>query len=243
MLQIEGRNPLVEGLRSKQPIQKVYIQQNIARDEKIDEIIEICAKAKIPVESVPKSRLDKMSVTEVHQGIIGISRGFNYIKMKDMLDQVYASKRDPFFLIVRESMYEHNLGALLRTAACCGVNGVILTKKSDITPNVIRTSMGATFHLNICQMDVFSAIKDLHTENIKLVGIEIFETSKWYYESDMTGPIALIIGGEDHPLSKEISDKCDFTVKIPLLSDINSLNMSVAAGIVMYEKFRQEVVD
>lgn len=243
MLQIEGRNPVLEFLRNpKSKVQRVYLQEGINNDEKISEIMDICDSKKFKYEFRPKSYLDRISQTEVHQGVMAQLADFSYVKLEALIEGIYASKRDPFLMIVRESLYEHNLGAILRTAACSGVNGVILTRKSEITPNVIRTSMGATNYLDIVQTDIFSAIKVLKKEDIKIVGIEVLPESKFYYEENLKGPLALIIGGEDHPLSTEIASKCDFCVKIPLLSKINSLNMSVAAGIIMYEKLRQELV-
>jgi len=243
MLQIEGRNSVIEYLKSEtQKLSTVYIQMNIQVDAKLKELIDYAKQSQVQIVEVPKSKLDKMSSTGVHQGVIGVLAKYTFFKLEEMLTNIRNSNRDPFIIVVRESMYDHNLGAILRTASCVGANGIIISKQSEISPHVVRSSTGATAELPICRLDIFSSMKLLSDEGIKIVGIDIFDDSKWYYEADLKGAIALIIGGEDHPLTPSIASKCDFTVKIPLLSKINSLNMSVAAGIVMYEKLRQELV-
>lgn len=241
MIHIEGRNPLLEALRAKSDIQKIYIQKNIPKDNKISEVLKLAKKRKIRLEEVEKSHLDRISQTGVHQGVIGV-RGerIAYFNTRELVKKTEEENKIPFYVIIREVLYEYNLGAIIRTAVCAGCNGIIIPQDTEITAEVARGAMGATEHAVIAKDSMFQSLKILHDNAIKLVGIEV-TAKNYYYDEDLTGPIALIIGGEDHSLSEEIMKKCDFFVKIPLLSKINSLNMSVASGIVIYDKVRQEL--
>lgn len=242
-IQIEGRNPVIETLRANKNIVKVYLQKGIKHDEKISEIFETCQKRGIKIVEIDLKSLTKMSHTEVHQGVIALKdeTSENHLSLESLISKVKKSNRDPFFILVRESLYEHNLGAIIRTAVCAGVNGVILTHGSKISPQVVRTSMGATEYSDFCYSSIFDAIKTCQNNDVRVVGIEV-SGDNFYYETNLKGPICLIIGGEDHPLSQEIIERIDSCVKIPMFSQINSLNMSVAAGIVLYEKVRQELI-
>lgn len=245
---VEGRNPCIEVLRSvvsgkrmKSSIVKLYLERDIKKDDKISEVVKISEDLGLSITYIDRKSLDKISKSETHQGVILeiTNRGFG--KLKDLIESTVNSGAFPYFILIRETLYEHNLGAILRTAACSGANGIILTPKSEISPNVIRASMGATEYLNIVKSSFFEALDEMKSNNIKIVGIEMVGT-KFHYEADLKGPICLVIGGEDHSLSQEIIAKCDECVKIPMLSSINSLNMSVAAAVVMYEKVRQELI-
>jgi len=222
-------------------MEKIYMQDSIPNDVKISEILKLVKKRKIRLEKVEKSTLDRLSQTGVHQGVIGVRAGnLQYYSTRELIKKTEEENKIPFFVIIREVLYEYNLGAIIRTAVCAGANGIIIPQDAEISAEVSRGSMGATEHAVIAKDSIFQALKMLHDNAIKIVGIEV-TAKNYYYDEDLTGPIALIIGGEDHSLSEEIKNKCDFFVKIPLLSKINSLNMSVASGIVIYDKVRQEL--
>lgn len=238
---IEGRNPVIESIRSKQKPIEVYLEQNIREDGKIKEIIYLANKYKVPVKKVGKKKLNALSATHHHQGVIAVKRPAPQLSLKELLVKLDHENKQPFLIVVRDALYEHNLGAIIRSAECTGVDAVIIPPKVSITPQVVRTSMGATEHVNIVSSSFFQTLKILSKHGIRICAIEV-NSPKYYFEEDLTGPVAFIIGGEDHSLTDTIHEKADFSVKIPLKGQVNSLNMSVATGIVLFEKVRQEMV-
>jgi len=239
-MQIEGRNPVIEALRAKKELTKIFLEKDINVDEKIDEIIRLAKRADIPILYRPKKLLGRISQTGVHQGVIAKrNEDVQTMNMNALIDAIDSTKKDPFLVYVREALYEHNLGAVIRTCECAGADAVLIPPKLTITSQVVRASMGATEHIKIINESLFNAIKIAKKNAIKVIGIEV-SGKKFYYENDLTGRVMLIIGGEDHPLSEEITNQCDLVVKIPLHGRVNSLNMSVAASIVIYDKIRQE---
>jgi 23S rRNA (guanosine2251-2'-O)-methyltransferase len=243
--QIEGRNPVLEALRAKSPLSKIYLQEGIKRDSKIRELILLSRKSRVRLDYIDKKKLDQMCQSDIHQGVIALRPVGNkkeLTNVRDLIERVESENKVPFFIIIRDVLYEHNLGAIIRTAVSAGVNGIVVPPNTKFGPEVMRASMGGYEYANIAEENIFQAIKTIKENAIKVVGIEV-TAEKYYYESDLKGALALIIGGEDHSLSEEIKNKCDFFVKIPLLSPINSLNMSVASGIVIYDKLRQELQD
>lgn len=240
-LYIEGRNAVLESLRSDRKFKRLLVQDGIKKDEKVRQIMSKATNRNVFTKYVPKSILDKMSVTGVHQGFIALVRDKEEYKFDEYIDSLFDDGIDPFFVFIRDAQYSHNIGAIIRTAECVGSNGVLVPPKVDINADVIRASTGAAEHVEIFHESLFSAIKTCKTKGIKIIGIEV-SGEKFYYESDLLGPAMFIIGGEDKPLSMEIIKKCDIIVKIPLLGRVNSLNMSVAASIILYEKLRQEVI-
>jgi 23S rRNA (guanosine2251-2'-O)-methyltransferase len=241
MLQIEGRNPVIESLRAGKKIEKIYLEQEINHDEKITEIIKLAHKQGINLIYKPKKFMTRVSHTSVHQGVIAFKTEEPDMSLKQLLEKFVQERKDPFIIYIREALYEHNLGAIIRTAECAGADAVITTPKETITSSVARAAMGATEHIAIIRESLFNAIKTAKSYGLKVAGIEVAGT-EYYYNSDLKGPMMLIIGGEDRSLSEEILNKCDLVVKIPLLGKVNSLNMSVAAAIVIYDKIRQESV-
>lgn len=237
-MQLEGRNTVLEALKSDTIILKLMVQSNIQEDEKISEILSLSSQKHVTVRMLDKKKLDRLSKTKVHQGVIAFAKESQKLSTKNLIDSL-PSGTIPFFVIIREALYEHNTGAIIRTAVCAGANGIILTSETKLSESVIRASMGATNYVKIAKDNLFNSIKILREHGIRVGGIETSAKS-YHYDTDLKGPIALIIGGEDHGLSAEVLEKCDFSVRIPMFSKINSLNMSVAAAIVIYEKVRQE---
>ncbi len=236
---IEGRNAILESLRSKREFKRLLVQDKINKDPKVRRIISKAKNRGIYIKYVPKKELDHMSVTGTHQGFIGIVERKESLSLNKFIDQSLDNGKNPFLIYIREALYEYNVGAIIRTAECAGVDGVILPPKLKMSAEIIRASTGATEHINIFNESLFNSIKICKNAGIKTAGIEV-SGDKYYYERDLTGSLLLIIGGEDRPLSMEIQKKCDIIVKIPLKGRINSLNMSVAASIVIYDKVRQE---
>lgn len=233
-MQIEGRNPILEALRAETPLQKILIEKNIKKDQKILEIIQLAKKNRLQIQEVKKYLLDKKSETRIHQGIIAIGKNIETPSFSKLIIE-----RDAFIIYIREALYEHNIGAIIRTAECLGATGVILPPKTAITPQIRRASMGASEHIPVTNYNLFQAIKEAKETGLEIIAIERNENSTPLPQYKFKLPIMLIIGGEDRSLSKEILNKCDGTVEIPMTGKVNSLNMSVAAAIVIYEVSKQ----
>lgn len=239
-MQIEGRNPIIEALRSKLWVNKVIVQQDIKVDAKISEILKRAHNRGVYIERRPRKMLDKISQTHSHQGVIAQVQ-FDYADLQAIIDENNTHQKANFFIYIREALYEDNIGAIARSAEAAGFTGIILTPKTAISAQSFRTSMGALSNIKVIKESLFTAIKIAKDNGIKVVGIERNDQYN-YHTSDLSGPIMLIIGGEDKSLSSEVMNKCDFTVNIPMRGKINSLNMSVAAAVVIFEKMRQELV-
>ncbi|MBN1331752.1 23S rRNA (guanosine(2251)-2'-O)-methyltransferase RlmB [Candidatus Dojkabacteria bacterium] len=233
-MQIEGRNPVLEALRANTPLDKLILEKNIKQDEKISEILKLAQKRKVNVVFDKKYLLDQKSQTKVHQGVIAIGTDKQQADFATLIKDKQA-----FLIYIREALYEHNVGAIIRTAECVGATGIILPPKIQLSPQIRRAAMGATEHISILNCGLFQAIKNSQDAGLKVIGIERTDKSKSLYEIELHTPLMLIVGGEDRSLSKQIIDKCDKVVEIPMKGKINSLNMSVAAAIVMYEVLRQ----
>ena len=237
---VEGRNSIIEMLKSKTWIEKVIIQEDINIDEKINEILKRASNRGVFIMRKPKKYLDKISQTGVHQGCIAKAR-FQYSNFEELIIENDRHKSTNNYIYIRESQYEHNVGAIARSAEAGGFNGILIQPKDRITPSMFRTSMGSLSNIKVCQTSLFSAIKTAKQNNLIVIGIERGETAVNNFELDLSGPCLFIIGGEDRSLSEQITSKCDHIAKIPMVGKINSLNMSVAAAIVIFEKLRQEM--
>lgn len=237
-MQIEGRNPVLETLKSNQKVLIIFIQYKTVKTEKIKEIISLAQKKGIRVRKTGRNKLDKMSKTKNHQGIIAKTlRRFE--TLNKILDKLRNNDKQPFFVIINEVLYQHNLGAIIRTAECAGCSGVIIQNKTKLTAEAVRSSMGATEHIPIIKENLFNAIKTLKSNDVKIAGLEA-SGKKTIYQEHLNVPIAFIIGGEDSGITRPILNKCDIVLKIPLFGKINSLNMSNAAAVTLFEKVRQD---
>jgi 23S rRNA (guanosine2251-2'-O)-methyltransferase len=222
-----GRNPTTEALRSNWQISEVLLQKAINVDQKIDEIITSAHQKKIKITYVEKHFLDKLSKGEPHQGVAA--------KLSweiQELTPAILEDREGLYIYIREAQYEQNLGAIIRTAEVAGARGVIIPPKQEITDVAARISMGAVFHLPIYSYSLFPCINLFKKEAYGVYGIE--RGGENVFKADMPENLLLIIGGEDYALSEEVTEKCDLTVSIPQFGKINSLNMSVAAGIAIF---------
>jgi len=233
-MQIEGRNPVLEALRAGTPLSQLDLEQNIKQEGKIAEIVRLAESKKLKINFVPRFKLDQRSLTKVHQGVIAVGSYKEKVSFGTLIND-----NNSFIIYVREALYEHNIGAIVRTAECLGATGVVLTPKTEVTPQVRRAAMGATEHIPVINYNMFQAIKEAKKAGLQIVGIERTENSVSLPQAQFQKPLMLIIGGEDRSLSPEILNKCDMTVEIPMKGKVNSLNMSVAAAVTMYEVVRQ----
>lgn len=240
--QVEGRNSVLELLDSDRDINKIFIE----RGEKHGSINKIIAKARekrVVIVEVDRQKLNKMAQTENHQGVIAIVPPFNYCEVKDILDEAYRKNEKPFILILDGIEDPHNLGAIIRTAETAGVHGIIIPKRRacNVNSTVYKVASGAVEHMKIARVNNLNdEIKYLKDNDVWVHGTAV-EASKYYYEENLTGAIAIVIGNEGKGMSNLVKENCDVLLKIPMKGKISSLNASVSAGIVMYEVVKQRM--
>ena len=238
--QIEGRNSVIELIESNRDINKLLI----AKGEKhgsINKIISMAKQKKIVIVEVEKQKLNTMSQTGNHQGVIAIVPPFNYVEVEDILDYAKEKNEDPFILILDGIEDPHNLGSIIRSAETAGVHGIIIPKRRAVGVNatVSKSSAGAVEHMKIARVNnINEVIRFLKEEGIWIVGTD-GEAKTFYYNQDLKGPIGIIIGSEGFGMSKLVKENCDFLVKIPMKGKITSLNASVSTGIIIYEVVKQ----
>lgn len=240
-MQIEGRNPVLESLRASNKITKILVNEGSRQDDKILEIINLADRQGIPVQFKTKQRMNKMAQTKIHQGVIAVRPEAKQVFLSELLHDLEVQKKEPFLIYIREAQNEYNVGSIIRSAEVAGAHAVILPPKTHLSPQMVRASMGASEHVPVINNNLFQTIKLLREQNLKIVGIEV-GGGKYYYEAELKGPLLLIIGGEDRSLSEQVQEKCDEVVQIPMKGKVNSLNMSIAASIVVFEKLRQESI-
>ncbi|WP_194192669.1 23S rRNA (guanosine(2251)-2'-O)-methyltransferase RlmB [Clostridium chrysemydis] len=231
-----GRNAAMEAVKGNKTIEALYIAKG-HREGSINVIIGLAKEKKIVIKEVDKKKLDSMSEGAVHQGIIAKITPYKYCAVKDIIEVAKNKGEDPFIIILDELEDPHNLGSIIRTAETCGVHGIIIPKRRNVgvTPTVYKSSVGAVNHVKIAKVtNINSTIDELKEEGIWVYGADI-EGTEYSYEVNFNGPCALVIGSEGRGISKLTLKKCDKLVKIPMIGKINSLNASVAGGIMMYE--------
>lgn len=240
---IEGRNAVIEALKSKNTtIEQIFLRQgNVSGSINI-----ILAKAKeqhIVVKYVDRKKLDKISQTGAHQGVIAQITPYKYCEVEDILEYAREKKEVPFIVILDEIEDPHNFGAIIRTAEICGAHGIIIPKRRNvgITPVVYKSSAGAVEHIKICKVtNLNTVIEKLKRDGIWIYGADM-SGENYCFDVDFKGPVALIIGSEGRGIAKLTKEKCDVLVKIPMVGKVSSLNASVAGGILMYEILKQRI--
>ncbi|MCL2341919.1 MAG: 23S rRNA (guanosine(2251)-2'-O)-methyltransferase RlmB [Firmicutes bacterium] len=238
--QIEGRNPVIELLESGRDINKILIAKGEGHGS-INKIIAMARERKIVTVEVEKQKLSEMSETHNHQGVIAIVPPFNYSEVEDILNFAKEKKEDPFIVILDGIEDPHNLGSIIRTAETAGVHGVIIPKRRAVGVNstVTKSSSGAVEYMKIARVNnINETIKNLKENGVWVCGTDM-DAGNNYYEQDLTGSLAVVIGGEGFGISRLVKENCDFLVNIPMKGKIASLNASVSAGIIMYEVVKQ----
>lgn len=240
---IIGRNAVMEVLKSDRTIESVYIA-NGQMEGSIKVIINIAREKGLVLKEVDRKKLDVMSGGSNHQGVIAQVTPYKYCEIPDMLNLAKKKGEDPFIVILDEIEDPHNLGSIIRTAELCGAHGIIIPKRRNvgITSTVYKCSVGAIEHMKIAKVtNVNSAIDELKKEGLWIYGADI-AGDEYSYEVNFNGPCAMVIGSEGRGISKLTLKKCDKLVKIPMVGRINSLNASVAGGIMMYEILKGRLV-
>ncbi len=239
--QIEGKNPILEALKTNHPIDKILISKDIGRHSTIAEILHLSKQKGVALIYVEKSKLDNISQTKSHQGIIAYVPEKEYVEVEDIL--ILAKKKnEPPFIIILDSIEDpHNLGAILRSAEATGAHGIIIPKRRSVglTPTVAKTSAGAIEYMSVAKVaNLSNAISKLKKQNIWVIGIES-EGKTSYIKFDFKMPIAIVIGSEGKGISRLVKENCDELLSIPMKGKITSLNASIAAAVVMYEVLKQ----
>lgn len=239
---IEGRNAVIEAFRSGKTIDKLYILDN-CQDGPIMTIKREAKKQDCIVKYVKREKLDQISETGKHQGVIAVASAYEYATVEDILENARQKGEAPFIFLLDNIEDPHNLGAIIRTANLAGAHGVIIPKNRAVglTAAVARTSAGALNYTPVAKVTNLSkTIEELKKEGLWFVCADMDGTTM--YELDLKGAIGLVIGSEGEGVGRLVKEKCDFTAAIPMKGDIDSLNASVAAGVLAYEIVRQRLV-
>ena len=237
--QIEGRNAVLEAFRSGKCVDKLFVLDR-CQDGPVRTIIREARKKDTIINFVQKERLDQLSETGAHQGVIAQVAAYEYSTVEDILEKAKEKGEDPFIILLDDIEDPHNLGAIIRTANLAGAHGVIIPKRRAVglTATVARTSAGALNYTPVARVTNLGAtIDQLKKEGIWFVCADM--NGEIMYRQNLTGPIGLVIGNEGDGVSRLVKEKCDFTASIPMKGDIDSLNASVATGVLAFEIVRQ----
>ncbi len=239
---IEGRNAVMEALRAGTAIDKIYLQKG-ETDKTLGHIASKARAAGTVVVEADRRKLDAMSRTHAHQGVIALSAVREYATVEDILRAAEAKREAPLLVVCDELSDPHNLGAVIRTAECAGAHGVIIPKRrsAGLTAVVAKTSAGAVAHVPVARVPNLPAL----LRELKDRGIWVFGTAAdgatSLYDADLKGPAAIVIGSEGGGMGRLVAESCDFLVSIPMRGKLNSLNASAAAAILLYEAVRQRL--
>ena len=238
---IEGRNAVLEALRAGKPIDKLYVLDGCP-DGPVRTIIREAKKGDTIINYVKKERLDQLSETGHHQGVIAMAASYEYATVEDILEKAREKGEAPFIFVLDNIEDPHNLGAIIRTANQAGAHGVIIPKRRAVglTATVARTSAGALNYTPVAKVtNLVKTMEDLKKKGLWFVCADM--DGDVMYDVNMKGPIGLVIGNEGEGVGRLVKDTCDFTARIPMKGDIDSLNASVAAGVLAYEIVRQRM--
>ena len=239
---IEGRNAVIEALRAGVTIDKIYLQKG-ETDKTLGHIASKARAAGAVVVEADRRKLDAMSRTHAHQGVIALAAVREYASVEDILQAARNKDEKPLLVICDELSDPHNLGAVIRTAECAGAHGVIIPKRrsAGLTAVVAKTSAGAVAHVPVARVpNIPSLLEELKKEGVWVFGTAADGTTS-LYDADLKGPAAIVIGSEGSGMSRLTSERCDFLVSIPMRGKLNSLNASAAAAILLYEAVRQRL--
>ena len=240
-LTIEGRNAVLEAFRSGKTIDKLFVLEG-CQDGPVRTIVREAKKGDTLVRFVSKERLDQMSETKKHQGVIAVAAAYEYATVEDILARAREKEEPPFLILLDGIEDPHNLGAIIRTANLAGAHGVIIPKRRAVglTATVAKASAGALNYTPVARVtNLAAAMKELKEKGLWFVCAAM--DGELMYRQNLTGPIGLVIGNEGGGVSRLVRENCDFTASVPMKGDIDSLNASVAEGVLAYEIVRQRM--
>ena len=238
---IEGRNPVLEALRSGRSVNRVLLAIDTGRHSAVAEILQLARAGRIPVDYVHRSVIDEASTTSAHQGVIAYAAAKDYVDLEDLLSLSKKRGEPPLYCILDGIEDPHNLGAILRTAEASGIHGVVIRSRRAVglTAAVAKASAGAVEYVPVARVaNIAQTVETLRKNNVWVVGIDLAGEAD-YTQMDFTAPIAIVIGAEGKGVSDLVRKRCDWIASITMKGRISSLNASVAAALVMYEAFRQ----
>jgi len=238
---IEGRNPVLEALKSDRLIDVLFIQKGQIEGS-IRQIIGMARDKNILIKEVDKAKLDRISVTKSHQGVIASAASYKYYDIDEILQMAEDKGEDPFIVLLDEITDPQNLGSIIRSCNGAGVHGVIIPKRrsASLTPIIGKTSAGAVEYVPVAKVNnINQSIKYLKEKGLWIAGAHM--EGDTYYEKDLKGPIALVIGSEGKGLSRLVKENCDFIVSIPMSGEITSLNAAVSGAIILFEIKKQRL--
>ena len=238
--QIEGRNAVLELLESDKDINKIYITKGELKGS-INKIIAIANEKKVIIVQKDKKQMDMMAQSENYQGVMSVVPPYEYVEIEDILEVAKERNEDPFILILDGIEDTHNLGAIIRTAETAGVHGIIIPKRraAQVNSTVSKVASGALEYMKIARVNnITDTISKLKDKGVWICGTAI-DADKFYYDQNLTGPLAIVIGNEGKGISDLVKRNCDFLVKIPMKGKVTSLNASVSTGIIVYEAVKQ----
>ncbi|MBR3381679.1 MAG: 23S rRNA (guanosine(2251)-2'-O)-methyltransferase RlmB [Clostridia bacterium] len=243
---IMGRNPVKEAIKSGRSIDRILVTSE--HDGSLNEILDLAFEAKLVVRNVERAKLDEICMpfghngrTGNHQGIIAYVPEAQYCELSDILDYAKEKGEPPFVVLLDGIEDPHNLGSIIRSAECAGAHGIVIPKRrsASVTATVVKTSAGATEHMRIAKVvNLPVAIERLKEAGVWVAGADM--GGEPMYSADLKGPFALVVGAEGAGISRLVKEKCDYIVSVPLKGQMESLNASVAAAVLMFEKVRQE---
>lgn len=236
---IEGRNPIIEALKNNRPIEKIMVNK-ASKEGSIKKILAMAKENKVIIQEVDRHKLDEMSESHAHQGVIAITSDYRYYDLDEILEIPKEKGEDPFFIILDGITDPHNLGSIIRTADAVGAHAVIIPKRRSvqITPIVAKASAGAVEYLPVCKVtNIVNTIKTLKENGLWIAAVDM--DGQTFYQQNLGGPLGLVVGGEGEGISRLVKQNCDFTVSMPMSGNVTSLNASVAGGILLYEVYRQ----
>ena len=236
---IEGRNPIIEALKNNRPIEKIMVNK-ASKEGSIKKILAMAKENKVIIQEVDRHKLDEMSESHAHQGVIAITSDYRYYDLDEILEIPRQNGEDPVFILLDGITDPHNLGSIIRTADAVGAHAVIIPKRRSvqITPIVAKASAGAVEYLPVCKVtNIVNTIKILKEKGLWIAAVDM--DGQTFYQQNLGGPLGLVVGSEGEGISRLVKQNCDFTVSMPMSGNVTSLNASVAGGILLYEVYRQ----
>ncbi len=239
MIQLEGRNPVYEALR-QDLVTSIKLEYGHENEAKIKQIIDLARKKSVKVDMVNRKKIEHLSTTGQHQGVIAYAQTNINWSLSKVLKE---TKKEVCIVVLDQVQDPHNLGAIIRTSEGAGVDGIVIPKKgsADLSNTVHRVSMGGSLYVPVWQTNIYPTIKQMQDEGLRIIGIDA-SGSKPYYEEKLSGAVAIVMGGEDRGINPTLLSKCDSVVNIPMRGKLDSLNVSVATAVVLYERVRQQEI-
>jgi len=237
MIQLEGRNPVYEALKQGLVL-NIKLEHGHENDAKIKQIIDLARKKRVKVEMIKRKQIERISTTGNHQGVIGYAQTNVNWSLGKVLRE---TGKEVCVLILDQVQDPHNLGAIIRTSYGAGVDGIVIPKKgsAEVNNTVHRVSMGASLNVPVWKTNLYPAIKQMQDEGLRIIGVDA-SGNKPYYEETLSGAVGIVMGGEDRGINPTLLSKCDSVVNIPMKGKLDSLNVSVATSVILFERVRQQ---